>query len=271
VRTILFLLCALSSAAQTAEQIIEKSIAATGGRATMEKVTSMFSKGLMGTSTAEMHNSVEFYAKAPNKRLIVMYFEEAGEMRQGFDGTVAWSQMPMQEAVELTGAQLDAVKREAVFNPALKWRELYPKAVLKGVEKSGARRVYAIVLTPSTGKPVTQYYDTRTFLLVRQSGNFETPQGPMNIRVEFSDYRDIGGGVKAPFLTRQIMPMGQVIMKITEMKANLEIDDAKFAKPVIARPSTPASQLLPGTRAGPDTPRSSSTAASGTGRVRRRV
>lgn len=230
-RIILFLLCALSCAAQTAEQIIEKSIAATGGRAAMEKVTSIFSKGLMGTSLEEMHNTVEFYAKAPNKRLIVMYFEEAGEMRQGFDGTVAWSQMPMQETVELTGEQLAAVKLEAVFNPALKWRELYPKAVLKGVEKVGDRHVYAILLTPPSGKPVTQYYDTRTLLLVRQSGNFETPQGPMNISVEFSDYRDIGGGVKAPFLTRQLMPMGEVLMRITDMQTNLAIDDAKFAKP----------------------------------------
>jgi hypothetical protein len=231
VLTILFLLCALSCAAQTAEQIIEKSIVATGGRAAMGKVTSMVSKGLMGTSADEMHNTVEYYAKAPNKRLIVMYFEEAGEMRQGFDGTVAWNQMPMLEAVELTGAQLAVVKQEAVFNPALKWRKLYPKAELKGVEKAGDRQVYAIVLTPSTGKPVTQYYDTRTFLLVWQSGNFETPQGPMDISVEFSDYRDIGGGVKAPFQTKQVMPMGEVIMKITEMKINVEIDDARFAKP----------------------------------------
>jgi hypothetical protein len=236
VRTFLFLLCTLSCAAQTAEQIIEKSIAATGGRAAMEKVTSMASKGLMGVSARQMRNTVEFYAKAPNKRLSVMFFEGVGEMRQGFDGTVAWTQMPMEEAIEVTGAQLAGVKREAVFNPALKWRELFPKAEMKGVEKAGDRQMYAIVLTPSTGKTVAQYYDTETFLLVRQSGNFETPQGPMDVSVEFSDYRDIGGGVKTPFRIRQVTPMGDVFMKITEMKANAEIDDAKFAKPARKNP-----------------------------------
>jgi zinc protease len=246
VRTILFsagLLCALSCAAQqktkpglTAGQIIEKSIAATGGRVAMEQVTSLVSKGLMGTSAGELRNAVEFCSKAPSKRLIVMFFEGVGEMRQGFDGKVAWNQMPLEEAVEVTGAQLAGVKRDAVFNPALKWRELFPKAELRDVEKAGDRQVYPIVLTPSTGKPLTQYYDTQTFLLVRQSGNFETPQGPMDIGVEFSDYRDIGGGVKAPFRIRQVTPMGEVIMKITEMKVNVEIDDAKFAKPAHKNP-----------------------------------
>ncbi|MGA2329039.1 MAG: hypothetical protein ABSH05_22450 [Bryobacteraceae bacterium] len=244
-RAILFtagLICALGGAAQekarpglTAEAIIEKSIQASGGRAAIEKVTSMVFKGVMGTSVDEMHNPVEYYAKAPNKRLIVMNFEEAGEMRQGFDGKVAWSQMPMEEAVEVTGAQRANVEREAVFNAALKWRELYPKAELKGKEKAGDREVYAIELTPAAGKPVIQYYDTGTFLLAGQSGNFETPQGPMDIKVEYSDYRDIGGGVKAPFLTRQVMGMGEVIMKVTEMKINVEIGDARFAKPAPAK------------------------------------
>jgi hypothetical protein len=68
-------------------------------------------------------------------------------------------------------------------------------------------------------------------------GNFETPQGAMDIRVELSDYRDVGGGVKWPFLTRQVMPVGEVIMRVTELKLNAAIDDAVFAKPVAGAPA----------------------------------
>ena len=235
---------ALSGAAQqqaqpslTAEQIVEKSIEASGGRKALEKVASMVVEGLMGTESDELHNAVKYYAKAPNKRLIVMTFAAAGEMRQGFDGKAGWIQMPGEAPAELTGEQLAGAGREAVFNEALKWRELYPKAELKGQEKVGGREAYAIELTPAAGKPVTHFFDAETFLLVRQMGNFETPQGAMDIRVELSDYRDVGGGVKWPFLTRQVMPVGEVIMRITELKLNAAIDDAVFAKPVTAAPA----------------------------------
>ena len=243
-RTLLYmagLACALSGATQqqaqpslTAEQIVEKSIEASGGRKALEKMTSMVVEGLMGTESGELRNAVKYYAKAPNKRLIVMTFAEAGEMRQGFDGRLGWIQMPGEEPVELTGEQLDGARREAVFNGSLKWRELYPKIELKGREKVGGREAYAIELTPTDGKPVTQFFDAETFLMVRQTGNFETPQGAMDIRVELSDYRDAGGGVMWPFLTRQVMPMGEVIMRITTVKLDAAIDDAVFAKPVAA-------------------------------------
>ena len=42
-----------------------------------------------------------------------------------------------------------------------------------------------------------------------------------------SDYRDIGG-IKAPFVIRQIVPTGQMTIRIEEMRNNLEIEDAKF-------------------------------------------
>jgi outer membrane lipoprotein-sorting protein len=185
----------------------------------------------MGTSPDEMHNTVEFYAKAPDKRLVVMNLEGTGELLQGFDGTVAWTKLGDGEAVEVTGPQLAEIRRESLFNAPLKWREIYAKVELKGKEKVGDRESYVVVLTPAADKPLTQYYDTQTFLLLRQAGTFNTPQGPMDIQVEFSDYRDIGGGLKAPFERKQSMPMGAITMKITELKNNVSIDDAKFAKP----------------------------------------
>lgn len=244
-RTILYtavLMCAPICAAQTkvqpgptAEQIIEKSIQAGGGRAAMEKVTSTVFKGVMGTSADEMHNTVEYYAKAPNKRLVAMNLEGVGEILQGFDGTVAWNRLAGQEAVEVTGPQLAEVRRETLFNALLKWRELYSKVEMKGKQKVGDREAYVVVLTPAADQPLTQYYDAETFLLLRQSGNFSTPQGSMDIQVDLLDYRDIGGGLKAPFERRQTMPMGAIVMKITKLENNVEIDDAKFAKPASKR------------------------------------
>jgi outer membrane lipoprotein-sorting protein len=214
----------------TAEQIIDKSIKATGGRAAMEKLVSTYAKGTMEFTAQETHGVMEFYAKAPNKQLAIMNLESVGEVRQGFDGQVAWGQDPTGQIIEISGASLDDTKRRAVFNPSLKWRELYPKAELQGEDTVGDRKAYVVRLTATDGKPVTRYYDTETFLLLREKGTHETPQGPMDITADFSDYRDVGG-VKAPFSIRQSLPVGEIVINISEMKNNIEIDDAKFSKP----------------------------------------
>jgi hypothetical protein len=214
----------------TAEQIIDRSIEATGGRAAMGKLVSTYAKGTMEFTAQEVHGVMEFYAKAPNKQLAIMNLESVGEVRQGFDGQVAWGQDPTGQIIEISGAPLDDMKRRAVFNPALKWRELYSKAELQGEDTVGGRKAYIIRLTAADGTLITRYYDIETFLLLREKGSHETPQGVMDITADFSDYRDIGG-VKAPFSIRQSLAAGEIVIKISEMKNNLEIDDAKFSKP----------------------------------------
>jgi outer membrane lipoprotein-sorting protein len=214
----------------TAQQIIDKSIEASGGRAAMEKVTSSVAKGMIEGAQG-LRATMEFYAKAPNKRLIVTVIETGGEIRQGFDGKVGWSQDPARGVVELTGAPLADLAREAVFNSALKWREVYPKAELTGREKIGVRDAYVVRLTPASGKPVTQYFDAETFLMLRQISTQDTPSGPMELTVDFSDYRDVGGGIKAPFRMRQKLPVGDILVTMIQVSNNVEIDDATFAMP----------------------------------------
>lgn len=231
----------------TAEQVLEKSIEASGGRKAMEQLTSTMAKGILEIiaphhdhdqaaelvphhKPPKMLGTMEFYAKAPNKRLIVTNIEEVGESRQGFDGTVGWNWTP-EGVSEITGQALESMRREAVFNGALKWREMYPKVELKGKEKIGGRDAYTILLTPESGRPLTQYIDAETFLMAGQSGMVDTEQGPVAVRTEMSDYRDIGNGVKVPFRLKQVMSLGHLVITMTEVKGNVAIDDAKFAKP----------------------------------------
>lgn len=220
--------------ALTAEQVIDKSIEAVGGRASMEKLSSTWAKGTMEFTAQHISGTMELFAKSPNKQLVVMDLESVGQIKQGFDGEVAWGQSPNGEIAEVTGAPLDDMKRNAVFNAALKWRELFPKIELTGQEPLGDRKAYVIRLTTTTGKTSTRYYDVGTFYLLRENGSRDTPQGTMDIKADFSDYREVNG-IKAPFLIKQSMAMGEIILKIAEMKNNVEIDDAKFTKPAGAK------------------------------------
>jgi hypothetical protein len=85
-------------------------------------------------------------------------------------------------------------------------------------------------MTPAEGRPVLRYYDSETFHLVRVDMHQPTMQGVNLVTTLFGDYKDFEGRT-IPHLMKQNIPEGEVIIKIAEMKSNVEIDDAKFAKP----------------------------------------
>jgi hypothetical protein len=214
----------------TVEQVMEKSIEASGGRAAHEKITSTLAKGSVELAAQGIRGTLEVYAKAPNKRLEVTSIQGIGEFNQGYDGQVGWMQNPFQGTRELSGVELALMKREAMFNGDLKWRELYEKAELVGKEKVGDKDAYVVRLTPREGKPVTRYYDAQTFLLLRQDTVLEGEMGTVTGENYYSDHRDVGG-VKIAFQIKQKTPIGEAVIILTEIKHNVEIDDAKFAKP----------------------------------------
>lgn len=214
----------------TAEEILEKGVAASGGRERREKITSSVIKGKITASAQKLEGLIEVYSKAPNKKLTVMSLPGIGEVKNGFDGQVGWSQNPAQGVRELEGAQLASAKRDAVFNSDLKWKENYVKVEMTGMEKAGDREFYVVRVTPREGPARTVYYDSQTLLADHAESVVETPQGAMTVKTYISDYRDVDG-VKAPFEMRQSTPAGDFVIKVTEIKYNTEIDDAKFAKP----------------------------------------
>lgn len=215
----------------TAEQILDKSIDASGGKAAHEKITSTVAKGTVDITFAPGASATtEIYAKAPNKRLTVTVVDGYGEIRQGFDGTIGWSEDPQGGLRDLSGDELEQTKRSADIHAALKWREIYPKVELKGKEKVNNRDAYVVILTPKTGKTVTQFIDAETFLPSRVVTTVVSPQGEFETKTELADYRDVDG-IKVPFQITQTIPMGDLIIKFTEMKNNVPVDDAKFVKP----------------------------------------
>jgi hypothetical protein len=225
-------LCAQESAkpALTAEQIIEKSIEATGGRQAIAKITSTVAKGTLELLSQGVTAALELYAKDPDKRLVIVKVEAFGEIRRGCDGQTAWEENPNTGFRVLEGGEREEAVRDCVFQGDLKWRELYPKVQLAGKEKLGEREVYKVEMTPASGNPLTRYYDAETFLVVSLAMKRVRSQETLDMRVELSDYREVDG-VKGPFLIKQITAAQEVVIKLAEIKNNVAIEDTRFAKP----------------------------------------
>lgn len=217
-------------ATPTIDQILDKYVAAIGGKAALEKITSRVTSGTMDIPVANISGSFKTQAKAPNLSSLSADLPGFGLLTQGFDGSVAWENNPIQGLRERTGAELADTKLDAEFYRDLKLKQLYPKMEFSGKEKVGDRVAYLIVATPAEGSTEKFYFDAESGLLIRQDSERESPEGKVPVQVFVEDYRDVDG-VKIPFRIRQVLPQFEMMLKISEVKHNGPIDEAAFKKP----------------------------------------
>jgi hypothetical protein len=220
------------SASLSAEQILDKAVEMSGGRAAYEKHTSLVMKGGFAIPSQGINGTIEVVSKAPNKSLVVSTIPGVLTQTEGFDGETAWSKDTMNGLRTKTGVELATTRRTAVFNADLKWRELWKGVELVGREKVGGRDAYAVKFLPKEGEgnPQTNYYDAETFLLLRSDSIQEGPMGTVPVTSLFSDYRPVGG-IQTPHVIEQQLPIMTVKLTVTEVAYDLPIEDARFAKP----------------------------------------
>lgn len=224
----------------TPEEILEKSIEATGGRAVRQKITSSVMKGEMEMGAQGLRGSIEVYSKAPNKRLTVTRVEGLGEIRQCFNGKEGWRKDQNGAVTDITGPQLALLEREATMHAELQWKQIYEKVELAGKGKVENREVWVLKITPKAGLPMVRYYDADSFLLLRSDITISTGGRETALKTFLSDYRDVDG-IRLPFQITQQVPMGTIGTRITEVNFNVPVDDALFVKPEPApQPPAPA-------------------------------
>jgi len=234
-------LWAIPSLAQTADEIIEKHLAATGGRAALSKLTSRVSIGTITLTTpvGDLKGTIELDQKKPNKTRTLIKLDATalggGQIvsDQRFDGINGYVLDSFNGNRDITGDQLEAMKAGSFPTPFLSYKETGMTAALGTQEKVGTRDAYVVQLKPKTGPGVKAYFDTENFMLVKTIITVNVPQlgGPIDQVVEFSDFRDVDG-IKIPYLTKSSNPVQAVVATVTDVKQNIEIDDGSFGKPV---------------------------------------
>jgi hypothetical protein len=81
------------------------------------------------------------------------------------------------------------------------------------------------------GQPaVAFYFDQKTGLLDRMVRSADTPMGRLPTQIDYADYREVDG-VKTPWRWTLARTAGRFTIQLKEVKNNVPIDDAKFAKP----------------------------------------
>jgi zinc protease len=218
-----------AAALPSADQILDKYVAAIGGEAAWHKLNSRVSKGTIEIPAISLSGPVEIHEKAPNFSLAVVNLGGA-VFQRGFDGTDAWSNDPQNGLRTLSGAEAEDSKRQADFYHQLNMRKYYSNWKVTGTEKIGDHDVYASQATSSSGDVDKMYFDTRSGLLVRAITTVHSPQGDTVIQADLSDYRDTDG-IKLPFSVHQSSVQADYTITFTEVHHNVDVSDGQFAKP----------------------------------------
>ena len=221
---------AAAEALPTIDQILDKQIESLGGKAALEKINSRVISASFEIPAFNVSGTMKAYSKSPNKSSAVIDVPGFGLIQRGFDGTAAWEQDPTTGMRDITGAELLARKRDSDLHGELHMKELFTKMAVKSKEKVGEKDAYLVEATPAQGGSEKLYFDLKSGLLIRHDAERDTNQGPMVIETYFEDYKEVDG-VKLPFTIKQTTPSFAMTMKVTEVKHNVEIEDAKFAKP----------------------------------------
>jgi outer membrane lipoprotein-sorting protein len=225
--------------AQTADEVIEKSLTAQGGREALGKISSRSTKGdIVVTSEAgNLPGTIEVLNQAPNKVRTLLNLDltavGAGSMTvdQRFDGTNGFALNSMQGGSEITGGRLESLRNNAFPSPFLTFKDRGTKVVLAGKEKVGDKDAFVLSITPATGPASRVWIDADSYLPVKASTTIDTPEtGPLEQITEFADYRDVDS-VKVPYKLTATSAVQSYTVKITSVEHNVKIDPALFVKP----------------------------------------
>jgi hypothetical protein len=217
-----------AQALPTAKSLLEKHDAAVGGRAAMDRHTSMHETVALMIAAMNVSGTMETYHTKPNLYLMKQNFA-GGEVLTGFDGKTAWVIAPGQGAQVLDSATTAQLKGQADF-----FGDYYDPARIKSAETLEVtdfegQRCYKVKIVHKDDSEALVYLDSATGLRAGQTQSAKMMGQEMQSTMTMSGYKDFGG-VKMPTKRVQKLPMAEVMMDITAVEFD-KVDASTFALP----------------------------------------
>ncbi|HSF39490.1 MAG TPA: outer membrane lipoprotein-sorting protein [Thermoanaerobaculia bacterium] len=221
--------------AQTADELVEKSIQASGGREKIEAVKSARMTGKMSMGQG-MEAPMVIETVEPNKFRMEMTFQGM-TMIQAYDGKSGWQVQPFMGKTEpeLMNEQEQKAMEDQIDDMDLftKYKEKGHTVELVGKEELEGSPVYKLKLTKKNGDVANLYLDAETYLLVKQTGKTKMQGQEIESETSLSDYKEVAGVLYPHSIQTKIpsMPGGVMAMTFEKIEPNPDIPASRFDMP----------------------------------------
>ena len=223
--------------ALTADQIIEKNIAARGGLKAWREIQTMTLTGKMDAGS-KLNVQLPFVMKLKRPRMSRLELDIAGKKAlQIYDGTNGWKVRPFlgrNEVEPYTSTELHIAAQEADLDGYLIDHEAKGiKVQVMGTDLVEGHDAYRLQLTMKDGQVRHLWVDAQSFLEVKIEDPQRRLDGRMhNVETYYRNYQSING-LMIPFVLETAVEKIQPTRKITieTVVLNPKLEESAFAKP----------------------------------------
>jgi len=215
--------------ARSASAILADAVKATGGDAPWKNHKSIETKTQIEYAKMAISGTRIQTVTSKNKSLAVTQIANVGEVKEGTNGHVVWSEDPVNGLRLLSGAEAAQFRMESTWNLERNMKKLFPKIAVKP-DSDGGRSLECLELTPTAGQPITTCYDPQTHLQVLQKGTAATPQGDVPFTSRIKSWKETGG-LKLPELVEMVTGPIEFTARLTEVAFDKPVDDKMFEVP----------------------------------------
>ena len=219
----------------SANQIIDKYIAARGGAQKLATLKSFIATGTsLGYGGLGGGGSFHIYAQAHDKRTVEIEFKdhpERGDSTWAFNGKTGWVKSPrgLLKDYDLTGGELNGQKLDAELAFPGQIKQVLTNLRVGVGDDIGEHSVDVVQGTGPGGELATMSFDRKTGLLVRIVRYARSPVGRVPVQYDYDDYRDVNG-IKFPFKYTFSWLDGRQAFELSGVQVNVPINEAIFNK-----------------------------------------
>jgi hypothetical protein len=217
------------------DEVFRTYIQALGGADRVASLTGFVGRGTYsGYDTDFVEVPTEIFVQAPDHvATVIQGFY--GDTVKTYDGREAWvaagdKPVPL---MRLTGGNLNGARVEALLAFPTRIQQAFSQWQVN-VTAIDDQDVLVAQGANAGELPVNLYFDDAG-LLVRSLRWTETVVGIVPTQVDYADYREVSG-VQVPFRITATWTDGQSITQLSEVRPNVAIDAARFARPAPAAP-----------------------------------
>jgi outer membrane lipoprotein-sorting protein len=225
----------LPAAAQTADEIVTKVLAARGGVA---KIKAVHSQRISGTINFGPDADGPFLVELerPGKMHIEVTVQGQTLVRS-YDGkSTGWILNPFAEnktVQPMSAEDISNISDESDFDgPLVDYKQKGNLVALAGKEDVDGKPAYRLKLTNRKGEMRSYLFDAASFRLMKWEGTRKVGDKDVPWESIFHDYREVDGLQFAFEIDSSAVGMGQVQKILAEkIEVNPQIDESHFGKP----------------------------------------
>ena len=223
------------SDAQTADDVVTKYLAQSGGLQLWKTVSTVVMEGEF--NYGGMPFPFTTYARQPDNYKLLVPFN--GKFyAQVYSGGNGWKLDAFKNETrptQLSGNAARAMANEAdveIESPFINYERKGHAISLHGEDSVLDRKCYVVVLARKTGETEKYYFDSQTFSLVMKEARAKNPElNGAILNIFYSDYRNVGGLLFAYKTVCRSDDQEILSITVTDISINEMIDNKTFESP----------------------------------------